>query len=151
MGHLYHGYVSHNQRVSPYITSQNWLNAIASSSMAPRVSRSLEDAKWRDLILLGRIPSGGEATRMQKRSDAKDLGTRPVASSELLLGDWGPSSAMKHPRPKNDKTCPPCHVLFCFGREWILVLSPAFFIHMPVQSSNDAQVDLDGLDSMVNP
>ena len=36
--------------------------------------RSLEDAKWRDLILLGRIPSDGEATRMQKRSDAKDLG-----------------------------------------------------------------------------
>ena len=77
MGHLYHGYVSHNQMISPFISPVRIGRHHEQFSGAPRVSRSLEDAKWRDLILLGRIPSAGEATRMQKRRDAKDLGPRP--------------------------------------------------------------------------
>ena len=46
----------------------------------------MEDAKCRDLILLGRIPcSAGEATRMLKCSDAKDLGV----SAKLAKLVWG--------------------------------------------------------------
>ena len=145
MGHLYHGYVSHNQRVNP---SKNWANSHprprhrwhlrAESPVRPSSRRSgpgsdgLEQTrKW-----TGTPPRLGETTRFKQQQMDVGQNGRPrgpqmwMSSLVLTIHNFGVPNFDPYPNQQVDelwwnqeKTLP----LFTAWRAWIFQISGLFY------------------------